>query len=45
MEGIYWFVFGMVAGMGVLPHLQRVAARVRRALAELDQPKHPSSRS
>src|SRR6266536_1611909 len=45
MEAIFWFVFGAVAGMAALPHLQRMAARVRRTLAELDQPKHPSSRS
>jgi hypothetical protein len=44
MEAIFWFVFGMVAGIGVLPHLQRIAARVRRELAEFDQPKHPSSK-
>jgi hypothetical protein len=44
MEAIFWFVFGMVAGIGALPHLQRIAARVRRELAELDQPRRPSSR-
>jgi hypothetical protein len=38
-------VFGAVIGMAALPHLQRIAAQVRRILAELDQPKHPSSRS
>jgi hypothetical protein len=51
MEAIFWFVFGAVAGMAVLPHLQRVAAQVRQALADLDRPgpprrsgqsKHPS---
>jgi hypothetical protein len=36
MEGVFWFVFGVVVGMGVLPHLQRIADRVRRRLAELD---------
>jgi hypothetical protein len=45
MEAIFWFVFGAVAGMAALPHLQRIAARVRRTLTELDQPRHPSSRS
>jgi hypothetical protein len=41
----FWFVFGAVAGMAALPHLQRIAAQVRRTLAELDQPKQPSSGS
>ena len=41
----FWFVFGAVAGMAALPHLQRIAARARRTLAELDQPKQPSSGS
>jgi len=41
----FWFVFGAVAGMAALPHLQRIAAQVRRTLAELDQPKQPNSRS
>jgi hypothetical protein len=45
MEAIFWFVFGMVAGIGVMPHLERLVAKVRRELAELDQPRHPSSRS
>jgi hypothetical protein len=45
MEAIFWFVFGAVVGMTALPHLQRIAAQVRRTLAELDQPKQPSSRS
>jgi hypothetical protein len=45
MEAIFWFVFGAVAGMAALPHLQRIADRARRTLAELDQPKHPSSQS
>jgi hypothetical protein len=36
MEGVFWFVFGVGVGMGVLPHLQRIADRVRRRLAELD---------
>jgi hypothetical protein len=43
MEAIFWFVFGAVVGMAALPHLQHTAAQVRRTLAELDQPKHPSS--
>jgi hypothetical protein len=41
----FWFVFGAVAGMAALPHLQRIAAQVRRTLADLDQPKQPNSRS
>jgi hypothetical protein len=41
----FWFVFGAVAGMAALPHLQRIAAQVRRTLAEFDQPKQPSSGS
>jgi hypothetical protein len=41
----FWFVFGAVAGMAALPHLQRIVARARRTLAELDQPKQPSSGS
>jgi hypothetical protein len=45
MEAIFWFVFGALAGMAAMPHLQRIAAQVRRTLAELDQSKHPSSRS
>ena len=47
MEAIFWFwfVFGAVVGMAALPHLQRIAAQVRRTLADLDQPKQPSSGS
>ena len=41
----FWFLFGAVAGMAALPHLQRIAAQVRRTLAELDQPKHPEQPS
>jgi hypothetical protein len=41
----FWFVFGAVAGMAALPHLQRITAQARRTLAELDQPKQPSSGS
>ncbi len=36
MEGVFWFVLGAVFGMAVLPHVQRVANRVRQKLAELD---------
>ena len=43
MDAIFWFVFGAVAGMAALPHLQRTVARARRTLAEFDQPKQPSS--
>jgi hypothetical protein len=41
MEAIFWFVFGAVAGMALLPHLQRGAERVRRVLADLGQPRPP----
>jgi hypothetical protein len=41
----FWFLFGAVAGMAALPHLQRIAAQVRRTLDDLDQPKQPNSRS
>jgi hypothetical protein len=41
----FWFVFGAVAGMAALHHLQRIVARARRTLAELDQPRQPSSGS
>jgi hypothetical protein len=45
MEAVFWFwfVFGAAVGMAALPHLQRIAARMRHTLAELDQPKHPNS--
>lgn len=36
MEGIFWFVFGAVFGMFILPYVQRVTKRVRQRLAELD---------
>lgn len=38
MEGVFWFVLGVVVGMAVLPHLQWIAGRVRQRLAELDRP-------
>jgi hypothetical protein len=41
MEAIFWFAFGAVAGMALLPHLQRAAERVRRVLADLGQPGPP----
>jgi hypothetical protein len=41
----FWFLFGAVAGMAALPHLQRIAAQVRRTQDDLDQPKQPNSRS
>jgi hypothetical protein len=44
MEAVFWFIFGAVAGMAALPHLQRLAAVARRRLAELDQPGDPSHR-
>jgi hypothetical protein len=36
MEGAFWFMFGVVVGMAVLPHLQGIAGRIRRSLADLD---------
>ncbi|HZD73366.1 MAG TPA: hypothetical protein VE776_05695 [Actinomycetota bacterium] len=44
MEALFWFIFGAVAGMAALPHLQRLATVARRRLAELDQPRDPSHR-
>jgi hypothetical protein len=44
MEQIFFFLFGVVVGMGVLPHLQRLRDQVRRRLAELDQAGDPRSR-
>jgi len=43
MEAVFWFVFGAVVGMAVLPHLQRLAGQIRRTLAELHQLKDPSA--
>lgn len=43
MEGIFWFVFGALVGMALMPHLRHLADRVRRAWAGLDQPSHPES--
>jgi hypothetical protein len=45
MEGLFWFIFGAVVGMGLMPHLQRGVDRVRRRLAEFDELKGPSPRS
>jgi hypothetical protein len=36
MEGVFWYGLGIVTGMAALPWVQRLAARVRRMLAELD---------
>ena len=36
MDGVFWFVFGVVVGMAVLPRLQWIAGRVRQSLADLD---------
>jgi hypothetical protein len=44
MEGVFWFIFGTVVGMSLMPYLQRGVNEVRRRLAELDQPKDPSRR-
>jgi hypothetical protein len=37
MGTLFFILFGMVAGMILLPHLQRLADRVRSRLDELDQ--------
>jgi hypothetical protein len=37
MGAVFLILFGMVAGMLLLPHLQRLADQVRRRLDELDQ--------
>jgi hypothetical protein len=37
MDAVFFILFGMVAGMILLPHLQRLADQVRRRLDELDQ--------
>jgi uncharacterized membrane protein YidH (DUF202 family) len=44
MESVFMFLFGVVVGMAALPHFQRMADQARRRLAELDQPKDPTSR-
>jgi hypothetical protein len=44
MEQLFFFLFGMTAGMAVLPHLQRLVSNVKRRLAELDQPTDSSPR-
>lgn len=36
MEGVFWYGLGIVTGMAALPWVQRLAARVRRMLAELE---------
>jgi hypothetical protein len=45
MDAIFFILFGMVAGMLLLPELQRLADQLRRRLDELDQldrPRGPS---
>jgi hypothetical protein len=37
MDAVFFTLFGMVAGMILLPHLQRLADQMRRRLDELDQ--------
>jgi hypothetical protein len=37
MGAVFLILFGMVAGMILLPHLQRLVDQVRRRLDELDQ--------
>jgi exonuclease VII small subunit len=44
VEGIFFFVFGLGIGMAAMPHLQRMLARARQRLAELDQPRDPDRR-
>jgi len=38
MDAVFFILFGMVAGLFLLPRLQRLADQVRRRLDELDQP-------
>jgi hypothetical protein len=44
MEQVFFFLFGVVVGMNLLPHLQRLRDQARRRLAELNQPRDPRSR-
>jgi hypothetical protein len=44
VEGIFFFVFGLSVGMAAMPHLQRMVARAKQRLAELDQPRGPDRR-
>jgi hypothetical protein len=37
MDAVFFILFGMVAGLFLLPRLQRLADQVRRRLDELDQ--------
>jgi hypothetical protein len=37
MDAVFLILFGMVAGMILLPHLQRLTDQVRKRLDELDQ--------
>jgi hypothetical protein len=37
MDAVIFILFGMVAGMLLLPHLQWLVVQARRRLAELDQ--------
>jgi hypothetical protein len=37
MDSVFFILFGMVAGLFLLPRLQRLADQVRRRLDELDQ--------
>jgi hypothetical protein len=36
MEGVFWYGLGIVTGMAALPWVQRLAARARRMLSELE---------
>jgi hypothetical protein len=45
MEGVFLFVFGMVVGLALFPHLQNLADQARSRLSKLDrsdQAKGPS---
>jgi hypothetical protein len=37
MDAVFFILFGMVAGIFLLPRLQRLADQVRRRLEKLDQ--------
>ena len=36
MEGVFWFLLGILTGMAALPWVQRLVDRARRTLAELE---------
>ena len=36
MEGVFWFLLGILTGMAALPWVQRLVDRARRTLEELE---------